>query len=52
MDVMSSCDESNAEHMSTDMLEDISDGSHTHLSANRRYACYKICGRIKRGQAE
>ena len=49
---MSSGDESDAEHMSTDMLEDISDGGQTRLIVNRRDACYKICGCIKRSQPE
>ena len=41
-----------AETMSTKMLEDILDGSQSHLSINRIEACYKIYDRIKRGQAE
>ena len=36
MDVMSSVNESDAEPMSTDMLEDIRDGSQSHPSLNRR----------------
>ena len=52
MDVMDSCDEYDDEPMSTGMLEDICDGSKSHLSINRREACYKICARIKQRQAE
>ena len=43
---MSSGDESDAEPMSMEMLEDIHDGSQSHLSINRIEALYKICDRI------
>ena len=36
---MSSGDESDAETMSTDMLEDICDGSQSYMIINRREAC-------------
>ena len=49
---MSSGDESDAESMSTDMLEDICDGSQSHPLINRREERYKICDWIKQGQAE
>ena len=49
---MSSGDQSDAEPMSTDMLEDIVISSQSHLSTNRREAQYKICDCIKQGQAE
>ena len=49
---MSSGNESDAEPMSTDMLEYIHDGSQSHPSLNSREACYKIIDRIKQGQAE
>ena len=52
MDTMSSGDESDAEPMSTDMLEDICNGSQSHLIINRREALYKICDSIKQGRAE
>ena len=52
MDAMSSCDESDTEHMFTNMLEDIYDVSQSHPSINRRETCYKIRDQIKRGQAE
>ena len=42
MGVMSSGDESDAEPMSTKMLEDICDGSQSPPNLNRIEACYKI----------
>ena len=47
MDVMDYGDESDDETVSTDMLEDIRDGSQSHLIINRRDARYKIRYRIK-----
>ena len=38
--------------MSTEMLEDIRDRSHSHPIINRRYAHYKIRDNIKKGQPE
>ena len=52
MDAMSSGNESDAEPMSKDMLEDIRDGNQFHTIINSREARYKICYRIKRGQSE
>ena len=52
MDEMSSGDESDSEPMYTDMLEDIYDGSQSHLIINRREARYNTCYPIKRYQAE
>ena len=49
---MPSGDESDAEHMSTDMSEDIRDGGHSHPSINRREAEYRICDHLKKIQAE
>ena len=49
---MSSRDESDAESMSTDMLEDICDGSQYHLSINSRESRYTILDRIKQSQEE
>ena len=49
---MSSVDESFTEPMSTYMLEDICDGSQSHLGINRIKARYNICNHIKRGQDE
>ena len=51
MDVISSRDESDAEFMSTDMLEDICDGSQYHPNINRREAQYKICYCFKQRRA-
>ena len=47
MDVMSSGDESDAEYMSTDMLEDICGVSQSHPSVNRREERYKIIFSLK-----
>ena len=47
MDVISSGNESDAEPMSTEMLEDICDGSQYHPIVNSRDACYKISDFIK-----
>ena len=47
MDVMSSDDDNDAEPISTDMLEDICDGSQFHTSINSREACYNICDSFK-----
>ena len=52
MDPMSSSNESDAELMFKNMLEDISDGSQSHLRVNRRDAYYKIRDRIKQSQAK
>ena len=49
---MSSGDESDAEPMYADMLEDIRDVSQSHPSINMREARYTILYRIKQGQAE
>ena len=47
---MSSGDESDAEPMYMDMLEDIRDSSHSHTRVNRIEVCYKIRYHIKRVQ--
>ena len=47
MDAMSSGYESDAEPMSTDMLEDIPDGSQYHPIINRREERYKTHDLIK-----
>ena len=49
---MSSGDESDAELISTDMLEDIRDVSQSHPIINRREALYKIRGHFKQRIAE
>ena len=45
-------DESEDEHMSTEMLEDIHDRSQSHTNVNRREARYKIRDSIKQQQPE
>ena len=50
VDVMDSGDESYDEPMSMEMLEDIFDGSKSHLSINRIEALYKIRDRIQQSQ--
>ena len=44
---MSLSDESDAEPITTDMLEDIREGSQSHLIINRREECYRIRDCIK-----
>ena len=45
-------DESDHDPISTEMLEDIRDGSQTHTNVNRREARYKIRDRITQRQSE
>ena len=52
MDAINSGDESDHDLISTEMLEDIRDGSHTHQNVNRRVAGYKIRDSIRLGQSE
>ena len=49
MNAMNSGDESDQDIISTEMLEDISDGSQTHPNVNRGEAGYKIRDRIRQG---
>ena len=49
---MSSEDESDAEPMHTDMLEDIRDGSQSCSIINKIEVRYKICDHSERGQVE
>ena len=49
---MSSGYETDAETTSTDMLEDIRDGTQSHQSINRRESRYKIRDCIQRVQSE
>ena len=44
---MNSSDEPDHDLISTEMLEDIRDGSQTHPNVNSREARYKICDCIK-----
>ena len=50
--MMPSGDESDAETMSTDMLEDISDGSNSNPRMNRKGDCYRILDHLKQRQVE
>ena len=52
MDAINSGDESDHDLISTEMLEDIRDGSQTHLNVDRREAHYKIRDNIKQRQLE
>ena len=52
MDVINYCDESDHDIIFTEMLEDICDGSQTHLNVNKREAHYKILDRIRQRQSE
>ena len=47
MDAINSGNESDHDLISTEMLEDIRDGSQTHQNVNRREARYKIRDRIR-----
>ena len=51
VDAMNSGDESDHDLISTDMLEDICDGSQTHPNVNRRKARYKIRYHIRQRQS-
>ena len=52
IDAMDYVNEFDYEPMSTEMLEDICDGSQTNLNVNRRESHYKIRDRIKQKQSE
>ena len=52
MDAITYGDESDHDLTSTEMLEDIRDGSQTHPNFNRREAHYKIRGRIRERKSE
>ena len=52
MDAINPGDESYHNLISTDMLEDICDGSQTHPNVDRREARYKIRDRIRQRQSE
>ena len=52
MDVMDSGDESDHDLISTEILEDIRDGSQSRLNVNWREAQYKICDHIRKMQSE
>ena len=52
MDAMDSGDQSDDEPISTEILEDIRDGSQSHLNVNSRKSHYKIRDHIKQRQPE
>ena len=52
MEDINSGDESDRDLISTEMLEDIRDGSQTHPNVNRRESRYKIRDRIRQRQLE
>ena len=52
MDAINYGDESVHDLISTEMLEDICDGSQTHQKVNKREAHYKIRDRIRQRQPE
>ena len=52
MEAMNYSDESDHDLISMEMLEDIRDGSQTHLNVNRREARYKTRDRIRQRQLE
>ena len=52
MDAINDGDESDHDIISTEMLEDIRDGSQTHPNVNIREARYKIRDRIRQRQSE
>ena len=52
MDAMDSGDESDHDLISTEMLENIRDGSQSHPNFNQREARYKIRDRIRQIQSE
>ena len=51
MENMNSGDDSDHDIISTEMLEDIRNGSQTHTNVNIREARYKIRDRIRRRQS-
>ena len=52
MENINSGDESDHDLISTEMLEDIRDGSQIHPNVNRREAHYKIRNRIRQRKSE
>ena len=52
MENLNSGDESDHDLISTEMLQDICDGSQTHPNVNKREAHYKIRDRIRQIQLE
>ena len=52
MENIDSNENSDYDLISTEMLEDIRDGSQTHPDVNKREARYKICDRVRQRQSE
>ena len=52
VDAINSGDDSDHDLISTDMLEDIRDGSQNHTSINRREARYKIHDHIRQRKSK
>ena len=52
MEEINSVDESDHDLISTEMLQDIRDGSQIHPNVNRRESRYKIRDRIRQRQSE
>ena len=52
MENLNSSDESDHDLISTEMLQDICEGSQTHPNVNKREAHYKICDHIRQNQSE
>ena len=52
MDAINSGDESDHDIISTEMLEDIYDGSQTHPNVNRIEARYKIRDRVRQNESQ
>ena len=52
MENLDSNENSDHDLISTEMLEDIRDGSQTHPKVNKREACYKICDRVSQKESQ
>ena len=52
MENLDSNDKLDHDLISTEMLEDIRNGSQTHLNVNKREARYKICDRIRQKESQ
>ena len=52
MENLDSSDESDHDLISTEMLQDICDGSQTHPNVNKREARYKISDRVRKRKSE
>ena len=52
MENIDSNETSDQDIISTEMLEDIRDGSHTHPTVNKMEACYEIRNRVRRKEPQ